>query len=1099
MNAMTRQLTLWFLGACAIALGACASSSASQCEATGILCPSGMHCAAAEPICISDLNLCGNAHPDPGEVCDDGNNRDGDGCSADCKSDETCGNGRVDTTVGEVCDTPLAKDANGKFTCSADCKSNEKCGNGILDKEAGEVCDDGNQVDGDGCSADCTSDERCGNGKVDRAKGEICDDGNTDNGDSCSSDCKFGAGCGNGIIDVDKDGHPIEECDDGNKNNSDDCRNDCVVNRCGDGVLDSDGVHKEECDAAAPQSGGSRTVTPTESAECNSDCTKPHCGDGKVNHSFVTPDGPEQCDDGPENDEHKDCTNNCQVNRCGDGHSNTLGILHSEACDDGNKIDSDGCSNACTLPHCGNGIVDQNEECDDGNTDDNDDCRSDCVVNRCGDGVRNMHGAHPEDCDAATPQRNGSQIVNPTESATCNSDCTTASCGDGKLNRLFVTPDGPEQCDTGLASNANSADCTTNCQINVCGDNHRNTTAGHSEDCDDGNRIDTDGCTNACKLSACGDGIVGPNENCDDGTDPVTGNRNKPGARCNANCKFNVCGDGDKNPSEQCDGGNGSPRDTSTCNADCTLPVCGDGHTNTQAQEVCDDGPANGTLASTCSSSCQRITCGNGIREQNEACDSGVAGTKTDSATCDDDCTLPVCGDGHTNTLTGEVCDDGVLNGTLASPNHCSATCQKVKCGNGVIEQGEQCDDGTDPDPLIGNRNKAGARCNASCQINVCGDHDVLAGVEQCDSGAVDTSDCDADCTKPVCGDQHTNLAAHETCDNGATNGTAADPCDLFCHSRACGNGFLDVGEECDPGAVGINTATCNSDCTISRCGDGKINAQAIPKEICDDGPTNGDACDYNQPGCMRCNSTCTGTVQPGGPFCGDGIPQATFNETCDNGGGLTPFDTMTCDSDCTPVACGDRHTNSKTEGCDDGNNDDCGGCKMGCQISVIPATAVGSITAAASLANGGNIADGDNFTLNDGLHPAITFEFDVASDGTVAAGHVVIKLKGDGSEDAGAVAAKMITAITAQSSLDFTVATLGSNGEIVQLTNKNKSSKGNTTIGHASTHNDTINASFTFTNFAGGASGDCPAGTGCKDNSDCTSNSCDPTTHLCH
>jgi cysteine-rich repeat protein len=53
------------------------------------------------------------------EVCDDSNTADGDGCNAECTSDETCGNGFVDIPVGEV-------------------------------------CDDGNSVPGDGCENDCT-------------------------------------------------------------------------------------------------------------------------------------------------------------------------------------------------------------------------------------------------------------------------------------------------------------------------------------------------------------------------------------------------------------------------------------------------------------------------------------------------------------------------------------------------------------------------------------------------------------------------------------------------------------------------------------------------------------------------------------------------------------------------------------------------------------------------------------------------------------------------------------------------------------------------------------------------------------------------------
>jgi cysteine-rich repeat protein len=45
---------------------------------------------------------CGDNVVDTGEMCDDGNNVSGDGCSADCSSNEVCGNSVVDP--GELCD-----------------------------------------------------------------------------------------------------------------------------------------------------------------------------------------------------------------------------------------------------------------------------------------------------------------------------------------------------------------------------------------------------------------------------------------------------------------------------------------------------------------------------------------------------------------------------------------------------------------------------------------------------------------------------------------------------------------------------------------------------------------------------------------------------------------------------------------------------------------------------------------------------------------------------------------------------------------------------------------------------------------------------------
>ena len=61
----------------------------------------GTHGVCDEGVCIQ---TCGNGILDQGEACDDGNRQDGDGCSKNCLSDETCGNGLVDYPTGETCD-----------------------------------------------------------------------------------------------------------------------------------------------------------------------------------------------------------------------------------------------------------------------------------------------------------------------------------------------------------------------------------------------------------------------------------------------------------------------------------------------------------------------------------------------------------------------------------------------------------------------------------------------------------------------------------------------------------------------------------------------------------------------------------------------------------------------------------------------------------------------------------------------------------------------------------------------------------------------------------------------------------------------------------
>ena len=76
--------------------------------------------------------------------------------------------------------------------------------------------------------------------------------------------------------------------------------------------------------------------------------------------------------------------------RCGDAR---LGA--GEECDDGNSVDDDACTNACTQAACGDGILRTDlaegvlgaEGCDDGNDFEGDGCLTTCVVATCGDGV----------------------------------------------------------------------------------------------------------------------------------------------------------------------------------------------------------------------------------------------------------------------------------------------------------------------------------------------------------------------------------------------------------------------------------------------------------------------------------------------------------------------------------------------------------------------------------------------------------------------------------------------------------------------------------------------------------------------------------------
>jgi cysteine-rich repeat protein len=173
--------------------------------------------AACRPNC--QPSRCGDRVKDDGEACDDGNLLSNDGCSGDCRSNEACGNGIVDTAINEECD-PLAP---GSMWCRDNCHT-MRCGDGVIDAALSELCDAGKDnadTRDAACRTNCQP-RRCGDRVVD--SGEVCDDGNLLNGDGCSYDCRSRELCGNGYRDPAE-----EECDDGNLMSHDGCSSECLA------------------------------------------------------------------------------------------------------------------------------------------------------------------------------------------------------------------------------------------------------------------------------------------------------------------------------------------------------------------------------------------------------------------------------------------------------------------------------------------------------------------------------------------------------------------------------------------------------------------------------------------------------------------------------------------------------------------------------------------------------------------------------------------------------------------------------------------------------------------------------------------------------
>ncbi|GAB4557813.1 MAG: hypothetical protein Tsb0020_02310 [Haliangiales bacterium] len=126
--------------------------------------------------------VCGDDAREGLEQCDDGNNEDGDGCTANCEIEAECGNGV--TEADEECDDGNTEPGDG---CDAECQIENPCGDGITDPD--EECDDGNTEPGDGCDAECQIETTCGDGN--NEIGEECDDGNTEPGDGCDAECQL--------------------------------------------------------------------------------------------------------------------------------------------------------------------------------------------------------------------------------------------------------------------------------------------------------------------------------------------------------------------------------------------------------------------------------------------------------------------------------------------------------------------------------------------------------------------------------------------------------------------------------------------------------------------------------------------------------------------------------------------------------------------------------------------------------------------------------------------------------------------------------------------------------------------------------------------
>jgi cysteine-rich repeat protein len=160
------------------------------------------------------------------------------------------------------------------------------------------------------------------------------------------------------------------------------------------------------------------------------------CGDGTIDSRC------EICDDGNRVD-GDGCDSNCKPSACGNGI-----VALPETCDDANSVDGDGCDRNCTPTGCGNGVLTAGEECEDGNLAHGDGCDGHCLLEACGN--ERIEGY--EQCDDG----------NRTNGDGCEADCTFPEIHDSVLFSLkpidIRLPSGQEPTTRKLVLQVQNAD-----------------------------------------------------------------------------------------------------------------------------------------------------------------------------------------------------------------------------------------------------------------------------------------------------------------------------------------------------------------------------------------------------------------------------------------------------------------------------------------------------------------------------------------------------------------------------------------------------------------------------------------------------------------
>jgi cysteine-rich repeat protein len=487
------------------------------------------------------------------------------------------------------------------------------------------------------------------------------------------------------------------------------------------------------------------------------------CGDGEV-------DPGEGCDN-PGGGASDFCTDDCRIRSvelCPAGQTCpapgcTPGAANCPVCNDdppGDTGDASCESGFCNpdenvCQSCSDGNLDAGEGCDDGNLTGGDGCNAVCLI----EPIEEIGDCSIDDCVA--PPAN----------------CTPGSDNCPRCNDAAPGLAGGASCASGFCSNLGGVAVCMNCG---------NGAVDNREGCDNPGRAPNEECTASCLITSCPTGVdcdptctITPGTPSDPTCHACTGDDQCDSMDCRDNgsgmgiCVIMGCGDGVLQPNEGCDDGNRADGDG--CNAAClvesctTYPNCdracehvpGTPSTTTPPCSACNDTEPGRTGDDSCASGvCDRDdgtgvcvpapVCGNGTLDIGEGCDDG--NTMSDDG-CNEmcrvesievigdcrlgDCLPPVsCTPGSPDCAACNTTSPGETGDASCASGYCNPDGFCQDCGDGNLDTYEGCDDQNNAD---------NDGCNATCLIESCAEGQSCPPAPDCTPGSPDCNRCNSD------------------------------------------------------------------------------------------------------------------------------------------------------------------------------------------------------------------------------------------------------------------------------------------------------------------------------------------------------------------